>query len=60
MLVDLLRRSGQITRAKALLASKQGGLGDDVIGRVLVFEVALLEKNDVSCHTISEALGEAR
>ncbi len=56
ILVDLLRRSGQPKRARQILATQQDSTAEDVIGRVLNFQRVLLERNDVSCHTIGEAL----
>lgn len=58
ILVDLLRRSGQPDEARKVIAERRGGISDDVVVRVLDFQSALLDNNDVSCHTIGEALGE--
>lgn len=58
ILVDLLRRSNQFEQARQVLAKQQSSEGGDVIGRVLKFQKALLNKNDTSCHTIAEALAE--
>ena len=56
--VDLLRRSGQIEQARQVIAARRGGITEDAIARILDFQTALLDKNDVSCHTIDEALRE--
>lgn len=58
MLVDLLRRSGQAEKARQILAAHPEGAEADVISRVLSFQRVLLDRNDVSCHTIAEAIGE--
>ena len=58
ILVDLLRRSGQAERAREILATQTDISGADVISRVLSFQKVLLERNDVTCHTVAEALGE--
>ena len=57
ILVDLLRRSGRLDQARELIAARRAAVTEDIIVRVLDFEVALIEKGDVSCHTIAEALG---
>ena len=58
ILVDLLRRSGQAERARKILATQADISGADVLSRVLSFQKVLLERNDVTCHTVAEALGE--
>ena len=58
IIVDLLRRSGRIEQARQMIATRRGGVTEDIIARILDFQTALLDKNDVSCHTIAEALGE--
>ncbi len=58
ILVDLLRRSGRIEQAGQVIATQRGGITEDVIVCILDFQTALLDKNDVSCHTIAEAIGE--
>jgi len=57
ILVDLLRRSGQIEQARKVIAARRGGINEDVIARILDFQATLLDKNDVSCHTIAEVIG---
>lgn len=58
LLVDLLRRSGQIEQARKVIAARRGGITDDIIARVLDLQAVLIDKNDLSCHTIIEVLGE--
>ena len=60
ILVDLLRRSGQAEQAREVLATQTDITGADVISRVLTFQSVLLGRNDVSCHTVAEALGESQ
>ncbi|MCX5853785.1 MAG: hypothetical protein NTZ24_04225 [Deltaproteobacteria bacterium] len=57
ILVDLLRRSGQIEQAQKVIAARRGGITEEVIARILDFQSTLLDKNDVSCHTIAEVIG---
>ena len=57
ILVDLLRRSGQIEQARNAIAARRGGITEEVIARILDFQATLLDKNDVSCHTIAEVIG---
>ena len=58
LLVDLLRRSGQIEQARKVIAKGRASIPDDFTTRILDYQSALLDKNDVSCHTVAEALGE--
>lgn len=58
ILVDLLRRSGQIEQASKVIAARRSRITQDTIARILDFQSALLDKNDLYCHTIAEALGE--
>lgn len=57
ILVDLLRRSGQIEIARKAIAARRTGITEEVIARILDFQDTLLDKNDVSCHTIAEVIG---
>lgn len=57
ILVDLLRRSGQIEQARKVIAVRRGGITEEVIAHILDFQGTLLDKNDVSCHTIAEITG---
>lgn len=58
ILADLLRRSGQFEQARQVIEKRRGSISDDIIKRILDFETALIDKQDLSCHTIDEALGE--
>ena len=55
LLAELLRRAGRSEDAQKLIAERRGGITEDIIAQVLDFETTLLDKNDVSCHTIAEA-----
>lgn len=55
ILVDLLRRSEQVDRARKLIEARRGGITDDLIKRILDYQNDLLDKNDFSRHTIAEA-----
>lgn len=57
ILVDLLRRSGQLDEARKVIAEQRGGISDDVVLRVLDFQASLLARGDVAAHTVAEALG---
>jgi hypothetical protein len=57
ILVDLLRRSGQIEQARKAIAARRVGITEDVIARFLDFQATLLNKCDVSRHTTAEARG---
>jgi hypothetical protein len=56
VLADLLRRSGQIERAREVIQTRRAGITEAIIGCILDFQSMLLDKNDVSCHQIEEAL----
>lgn len=58
ILVDLLRRSGQVDRARQVISAKRGGISVDVIARILDYQTVLIDQNDLSCHTIALALGK--
>jgi hypothetical protein len=58
ILVDLLRRSGQFDEALRVIAEHRTDRTEDIICRILDFQTILIKNGDVSCHTISEALGE--
>ncbi len=59
ILVDLLGRSGQLEKARKVVATRRDSNVEEIIARVLDYEIALLDKGDESCHTIGEALGES-
>lgn len=56
ILVDLLRRAGEIERARKVLARPLTADVDDVITLILKFQAVLLDRNDLGCHTVAEAL----
>jgi len=56
VLVDLLRRSGQFEKARQVIEKRRGSISEDIIAYVLDFQIALIDKQDLSCHTIDEAL----
>lgn len=58
ILVDLLRRSGRTDHARRAIAERRTRISEDIIIRILDFQLILIEKGDTSCHTIDEALGE--
>ena len=55
ILVDLLRRSGQMDDARKTIVERRAGIEEDTIVRVLDFQKMLIDKGDTSCHTIAEA-----
>lgn len=58
LLVDLLRRAGEIERAQKVLARPLTIDVDDVITEILKFQAVLLERRDLGCHTVGEALNQ--
>lgn len=58
LFVDLLRRSGQIEEARRVITEHRNEISEDIIIHILDFQSILMEKADLSCHTIAEALGE--
>ncbi|MFH1147949.1 MAG: tetratricopeptide repeat protein [Pseudomonadota bacterium] len=58
MLVDLLRRSGQLEQARITIAARRSSITADIIALILDFQTGLLDRNDISCHTIDDALKE--
>lgn len=57
ILIDLLRRSGQSEQARQIIAARRVKTNDEVLLQIIDFQVRLLDKNDVSCHTLEEAIG---
>ena len=55
ILVDLLRRSGRLDEARRAIAEHRGTIADEIILRVLDFQMWLIDQDDESCHTIAEA-----
>jgi hypothetical protein len=58
MLVDLLRRSGQLEQARKTIAARRSTITEGIIARILDFQTGLLDRNDIACHTTAEALGK--
>lgn len=56
ILTDLLRRSGQTERAREVIQTRRAGIAEDIIVRILDFQSTLLDRKDVFCHRIEEAL----
>jgi hypothetical protein len=58
ILVDLLRRSGRLDDAQSVIAARRDTITEDDIVRILDFQTALIEKNDILCHTAAEVFGK--
>lgn len=58
LLVDLLRRSGQIAQAKQVLTTRRTPDIEGIIASILDFQAVLLDRGDTACHTVDEAMGE--
>ncbi len=59
LLIDLLRRSGQFTLTKQVIASRRQLLIDDPsLFPILKFQSQLIEKEDWACYTITDAFSE--
>jgi hypothetical protein len=56
ILVDLVRRSGQIKKAKQVIAERKSKITEEIVIQILNYQSLLLDKDDVFCHTIDEAL----
>ena len=57
LLVDLLRRSGQLKQAEQLIASaRKGPLGEDYLLQILDYQQTLIKAGDTASHTIGEAI----
>lgn len=57
ILIDLLRRSGQLEQARQIIAARRGNITDEMILQVIDFQARLLDRNDVSGHTLEDAIG---
>jgi len=55
ILVDLLRRSGQMARARDVIMLRRGGTCDENVRAVLDFQLKLVENDDTACHNVGEA-----
>jgi uncharacterized protein (DUF2225 family) len=54
ILTDLLRRSDQKEEARQLIKIQREEVAESLIARILDFQTALIDKNDIACHTIEE------
>ena len=57
ILIDLLRRSGQLEQARQIIAARRGDITDEMMLQVIDFQAQLIDIKDLSCHTIEEAAG---
>jgi hypothetical protein len=55
LLVDLLRRSGQMVKARNIVTAHRSTTSAD-IGYILAFQTTLIDKNDRTRHTTDEAI----
>ena len=58
ILADLLRRSGRFEQARQVIEKQHDSISDENIVRILDFLIGLIDKQDVLCHSIEEALGD--
>jgi hypothetical protein len=58
ILVDLLRRAGDLDEAAEIIEKSEESFSDKIIIQVVDYERKLIRAGDLGCHTISEALGE--
>jgi len=56
IIVDCLRRSSRGTEALAIISQALEQDYDDVIRQALIFQKQLIERGDVACHRVEEAL----
>ncbi len=56
ILVDLLRRAGEQEKARQVLARPLKTKVDNVIKKILKFQAVLLDRHDLGCHTVADAL----
>ncbi len=56
ILVDLLRRAGEQEKARQVLARPLKTKAANVITKILKFQAELLDRHDLDCHTVAEAL----
>ena len=54
--IDLYRRSEQFSEALVLCKSMGETDCDDVMRKIINFQISLIHKKDTSAHTVSEAL----
>ncbi len=56
ILVDLLRRAGEQEKARQVLARPLKTKVENVITKILSFQAVLLDRHDLGCHAVAEAL----
>jgi hypothetical protein len=56
ILVDLLRRSGQLEQAEKVILSQRGTITEK-INTILDYQLELIKKSDLGCHTVGEITG---
>lgn len=54
IVVDVLRRSLQFEEAKKLALDLLERVDDDLMKKILLFQIELINKKDVACHKVSE------
>jgi len=60
VLVDLLRRSGRVDQARKEITARRGGITEEIIIEIMDYQEQLIERNDVSCHTLGDAREEIK
>ncbi|MDO9565124.1 MAG: hypothetical protein Q7J15_00040 [Candidatus Desulfaltia sp.] len=58
ILVDLLRRAGELDEAAKVIQESKATKTEDTVIRIMEYQTELIQANDIGCHTIAEALGE--
>jgi len=58
VLVDLLRRTGRFEQARQMIIKDIDTISDYNFRHILDFQIGLIDKQDMSCHSIGEALNE--
>ena len=58
ILIDLLRRSGQVEQARQIIAARRDDITEEMIRQISDFQVKLLDRNEESCHTVEEVVGK--
>ena len=58
ILVDLLRRAGELEEAAELIEKGRESFSEEVFRQVADFQKGLVQAGDLGCYTIAEALGD--
>lgn len=58
LLVDLLRRSGQLDAALAVALERKDAVPPGTVRRLLLYQELLIRRGDTGCHTVDEALAD--